>query len=370
MLMAPARPATEIQVHSLHDYLEKMIEKEASDLHLVPGKIPQVRVGGDLVPLEDAAVFTADAAEQLIVDLRGEVGLRELDEQKDVDFAYEKDGAGRFRVNVSIQRGVPALTLRRIHSSVPNMEGLGLPPVCRMLATKPRGLILVTGPVNSGKSTTMAAMIEYVSSSLPKRIVTLEDPVEYVYSPGKSLITQRELGTDVLTFASGLRSALRQDPDVILVGEMRDPETVAACLMAAETGHLVMSTLHTPSAAQAVDRLVDMFPAGQQELIRHRLASLIEGVLYQVLVQRRDDAGRVLAAEVMLGTPAVRALIRDGRTHQLPNVIHTSRETGMQTVDQALLFLHQRRLISSEDLLLYCSSPEEMSRIAHVDSGA
>lgn len=364
MLSTATEPLDGVAAHGLGMYLEAMVEKEASDLHLVPGKLPQIRVGGNLVEIEDADPFTQAAAEQLILDLRGEVGLRELNEQKDIDFAYEKQGAGRFRVNVSIQRGVPALTMRRIHSSVPNMENLGLPPVCRILATKPRGLILVTGPVNSGKSTTMAAMIEYISRSLPKRIVTLEDPVEYVYSPGKSLITQRELGADVLSFATGLRSALRQDPDVILVGEMRDPETVAACLMAAETGHLVMSTLHTPSAAQAIDRLVDMFPAGQQELIRHRLAGLIEGVLYQVLVQEREGTGRVLAAEIMLGTSAVRALIRDGRTHQLPNVIHTSRDSGMQTLDQALLTLYQRRRISSEDLLLYCSSPEEMRQIA------
>lgn len=369
MLKTVNKPVTE-PAESLRVYLAAMFEQEASDLHLVPGRFPQLRVGGDLVKIEGAEPLSEAAAKRLVLDLRGEEAWRELQEQKDVDFAYEANGAGRFRVNVSIQQGLTALTVRRIHSSVPDMDALGLPPVCRILATKPRGLVLVTGPVNSGKSTTMAAMIEYVSKSLPKRIVTLEDPIEYVYRPGKSLVTQRELGTDVLSFAAGLRSALRQDPDVILVGEMRDPETVSACLMAAETGHLVMSTLHTPSAAQAVDRLVDMFPMGQQELVRHRLAGLLEGVLYQVLVQRRDGPGRVLASEVMLGSPAVRALIRDGRTHQLPNVIHTSRDSGMQTVDQALLFLYQRRLIAGEDLLLHCSNPEEMSRITHIDSGA
>ena len=352
----------------LESFLQAMVERQASDLHLVPGSPPVLRVSTDLVPLEDEPPLSGNDTRELLELLAGQGGLLELEEKKDIDFAYEAEGMGRFRVNASVQRSRPVLTMRRIHSSVPDLDALGVPPVCRALAMKPRGLVLVTGAVNSGKSTTMAAMIEYLNRTVPKRIVTIEDPIEYVYPPEKCLITQRELGPDVPSFASGLRSALRQDPNVILVGEMRDAETVAACLTAAETGHLVMSTLHTPSAAQAIDRLVDVFPSAQQNLVRHRLAGLLEGVLYQVLMKRREGPGRVLAAEVMLGTTAIRALIREGRTHQIPNVIHTSTDVGMQTMDQALLKLYRSKEISQDDLMLYCSNPDEMQRLLGVVS--
>jgi twitching motility protein PilT len=221
---------------------------------------------------------------------------------------------------------------------------------------------LVTGPVNSGKSTTLAAMIEYINQTSSRRIITIEDPVEYVYSSGRSLITQRELGSDVPSFAEGLRSALRQDPDVILVGELRDIDTVAACLTAAETGHMVMSTLHTPNAYQAIDRLVDVFPSEQQHLVSSRLASLLEAVLYQMLVPTIDGSREVLATEIMLATPAIRALIRDEKIHQIPNTIHTSRNSGMQTMDQSLADLYEQKLISKEELLQRCLNLTEVQR--------
>ena len=320
--------------------LRAMAERRASDLHLVAGRQPMLRTAGALFPIEHTQLLAPADMEALFgalapVDLRGG-----FNEHKDLDFAYAVEGLGRFRVNASIQQGTISLTVRRIHDSAPSFESLGLPELCRALAMKKKGLILVTGPVNSGKSTTMAAMIELINQTMARRIVTIEDPVEYMYAPGRSLITQRELGRDVPAFTTGLRSALRQDPDVILVGELRDAETVSACLTAAETGHLVMSTLHTPSAAQAIDRIVDIFPAEQQVLVRTRLASLLEGVLYQMLVPSSDGARRVLALEIMLATPAVRSLIREGKTHQLLNTMHTAGAVGMQTMDQALAKLY------------------------------
>jgi len=288
--------------------------------------------------------------------------LEILKNDKGVDFAYEQPGMGRYRCNATIQRGSINLTIRRIHSSTPDIEELGLPPVVRDLANLKKGLILVTGPVNSGKSTTMAAIIEHINQTSSRRIITIEDPVEYVYSLGQSLITQRELGSDVNAFADGLRSALRQDPDVILVGEMRDMETIAACLTAAETGHLVMSTLHTPNAHQAIDRIVAVFPAEQQQLVSSRLASLLEAVLYQMLVPTIDGTSKVLAMEIMLATSAIRALIRDEKVFQIPNTIHTSRNVGMQTMDQALADLFAQRKISQEELSQRCVNLDEVKR--------
>jgi len=344
--------------------LQEMARSNASDLHLVAGTPPRLRVNGSLFPIAEMGNASAEETEAIFLAVTGgkKQLLAELWKQKGMDFAYEVPGLGRFRVNATIQQSTVNLTLRRIHATVPDFEELGIPEVCRELANKKKGLILVTGPVNSGKSTTMAAFIEHINQTSSRRILTIEDPVEYVYSPGKGLITQRELGSDVLAFADGLRSALRQDPDVILVGELRDAETVSACLTAAETGHLVMSTLHTPNAYQAVDRLVDVFPAGQQRLIASRLASLLEAILYQTLVPTIDGNSKVLAIEIMLATPAIRALIREEKTHQIPNTIHTSGSSGMQTMDQALSDLYKRKLISKEELFLRCINPTQVLR--------
>ena len=348
---------------ALMPMLEAMAAQKASDLHLVAGRPPMLRRAGALSAIEGSVALTPADTESLFFALVPQDFRRGLEERQDLDFAHAVEGLGRFRVNASMQQGSISLTVRRIHDSVPSFDSLGLPEVCRVLAVKKKGLILVTGPVNSGKSTTMAAMIELINQTLARRIVTVEDPVEYVYAQAMSLVTQRELGRDVPSFAAGLRSALRQDPDVILVGELRDAETVSACLTAAETGHLVMSTLHTPSAAQAIDRVVDIFPAEQQILVRTRLASLLEGVLYQMLVPSIDKQSRKLALEIMLATPAVRSLIREGKTHQLPNTMHTSSAAGMQTMDQALAKLYREKIISEQDLLLRCTNHDEVKRL-------
>jgi twitching motility protein PilT len=322
-----------------------------------------LRANGVLFPVDGMPDLSAEDTETLFLKLSGsKERLEVLWKEKGVDFAYEEPGLARYRVNAVIQRSTVNLTLRRIHATIPKFEELGLPSVCKDLATRKKGLILVTGPVNSGKSTTLAAMIEYINQTSSRRIITIEDPVEYVYSSGRSLITQRELGSDVPSFAEGLRSALRQDPDVILVGELRDIDTVAACLTAAETGHMVMSTLHTPNAYQAIDRLVDVFPSEQQHLVSSRLASLLEAVLYQMLVPTIDGSREVLATEIMLATPAIRALIRDEKIHQIPNTIHTSRNSGMQTMDQSLADLYEQKLISKEELLQRCLNLTEVQR--------
>ena len=347
----------------LTSLLNHMTDLNASDLHLVSGRPPIFRTSDSLTGLDGMPDLIAEQVESLFLDLSGSKDLLEvLKNEKGVDFAYEQTGMGRYRVNAVIQRGSVNLTIRRIHASVPNFDELGLPPVCRDLANLKKGLILVTGPVNSGKSTTMAAIIEHINQTSSRRIITIEDPVEYVYSLGQSLITQRELGSDVNAFADGLRSALRQDPDVILVGEMRDMETIAACLTAAETGHLVMSTLHTPNAHQAIDRIVAVFPSEQQQLVSSRLASLLEAVLYQMLVPTIDGTSKVLAMEIMLATPAIRALIRDEKVFQIPNTIHTSRNTGMQTMDQALADLYTQRKISQEELFQRCVNLAEVQQ--------
>jgi twitching motility protein PilT len=347
----------------LPSLLAQMAACNASDLHFVAGRPPMLRANSVLFPADDTPNLSAEDIESLFLELSdGKEKLDELRKEKGIDFAYEEPGRARYRVNAVIQRGTVNLTLRRIHATVPEFEELGLPPVCKELANKKRGLILVTGPVNSGKSTTMAAMIEHMNQTSSRRIITIEDPVEYVYSEGQSLITQRELGSDVPSFADGLRSALRQDPDVILVGELRDIDTIAACLTAAETGHLVMSTLHTPNAYQAIERLVDVFPAEQQHYVSSRLANLLEAILYQMLVPTLDGDREVLATEIMLATPAVRALIRDEKIHQIANTIHTSRNSGMQTIDQALTELYEQKLISKEELLRRCLNVTEVQQ--------
>jgi twitching motility protein PilT len=347
----------------LQALLEKMALCNASDLHFVAGRPPMLRANGVLFPVDGMPDLSAEDTETIFLKLSGsKERLEVLWKEKGVDFAYEEPGLARYRVNAVIQRSTVNLTLRRIHATIPKFEELGLPSVCKDLATRKKGLILVTGPVNSGKSTTLAAMIEYINQTSSRRIITIEDPVEYVYSSGRSLITQRELGSDVPSFAEGLRSALRQDPDVILVGELRDIDTVAACLTAAETGHMVMSTLHTPNAYQAIDRLVDVFPSEQQHLVSSRLASLLEAVLYQMLVPTIDGSREVLATEIMLATPAIRALIRDEKIHQIPNTIHTSRNSGMQTMDQSLADLYEQKLISKGELLQRCLNLTEVQR--------
>jgi twitching motility protein PilT len=318
--------------------LHTVVQLGASDLHLKAGSPPIVRVDGELRPLE-APELKAEDVRHALESLTDAAQRQAFDSTWELDFSYQLAEEVRFRVNAARERSRTSLSLRLIPLSVPDLDSLGLPPICSSLAMKRRGLVLVTGPTGSGKSTTLAAMIDHLNHAEARRIVTIEDPIEYLYRDDRCVITQRELGTDTRSFALAARQSLRQDPDVLLVGEMRDAETIAACLTAAETGHLVLSTLHTNSGPQTIDRIVDVFPPHQQGQIRMQLSLTLEAVLAQLLLPRADRPGRVAAMEVMLATPAIRNLIREGKTHQMASVIQTGAQFGMQTMDQSLTTL-------------------------------
>jgi len=281
----------------------------------------------------------------------------------ELDFAYNIPGVGRVRCNAAQQRGSISMAIRLLPPKIPTIEELELPGICKDLATRPRGLVVVSGPTGSGKSTTLAAMLHHINANKMCHILTIEDPIEYTHTPLRSAITQREIGSDSLSFAQALKHALRQDPDVILVGEMRDLETAAAVLTIAETGHMVFSTGHAPSAYQCMERIIDMFPPEHRYLAQTRLASLLVGVLCQALVPRADGSGRIAAVEIMLGSPAVTNLIREGKVYQLPNVIRTSAQEGMETLDQALVNLYLKGTISGEVLTKFCQDREEVEKL-------
>jgi twitching motility protein PilT len=288
---------------------------------------------------------------------------KRFEEERELDNALDIASVGRFRVNVAFERGHPYFSFRLVNDTVMTMDELRLPSVCERLTQLPRGLVLVTGPTGSGKSTTLAAMIQRINERDARHVITIEDPIEFVHHNKNSIIEQREVGVDTRSFAEALRRALRQDPDVILVGEMRDLDTMAAAITAAETGHLVFATLHTPDAPQTIDRIVDAFPAHQQQQMRLQLSMVIEAIVAQVLVPTVGEGGRIAACEVMLGTPAVRNLIREAKTHQLPNIIATGAQTGMKTLDQALAELVRERAIAEETAYAYARMPEELGRL-------
>jgi twitching motility protein PilT len=343
--------------------LRTVIERGASDLHLKAGRPPLLRINGQLTEQSGWPVLDPPALQQVLDALTSQEQRATLSRDLELDLAYELPHVARFRVNVGCQRRSLYLTLRHIRGQVPTLADLGLPDVCVRLAKLSRGLVLVTGPTGSGKSTTLAAMIEHINSTLSRRVVTVEDPIEYLFEDKQCVITQREVGSDARSFASALKYALRQDPDVIMVGEMRDLETIAATLTAAETGHLVLATLHTPSAPEAIDRIVDVFPPHQQAQVRVQLAMTLAGVLSQRLVLRADGSGRVAACEVMTGTPAVRNLIREAKTPQMVNIIQTGREHGMQTLEQALRDLYRSQTITLEEALTHAGDPEGLKRL-------
>jgi len=335
---------------NMYDLLAEAVRLGASDLHVTCGVPPMLRLHGELQPLGDQILSPRDTealAQQLMTEERQKI----FAEKGELDFAYSMQGIGRFRVNVFRQRGTTGLVLRLLPREVPTLEELHLPPVLRELAMKPRGLIIVTGPAGSGKSTTLAAMIDAINSERRCHIITLEDPIEYWHQHKQSIVTQRELGTDTKSYANALRAALRQDPDVILVGEMRDPETIATAITAAETGNLVLSTLHTNSAAQAIDRIIDVFPAHQQQQIRMQLAAILLGVVAQQLIPRADKPGRVAAIEILIGIPAIKNLIREGKTHQIISAMQTGGRYGMQTMDTVLSDLYKRGIISHAEFV-------------------
>ncbi|MEW9123780.1 MAG: type IV pilus twitching motility protein PilT [Thermotaleaceae bacterium] len=343
------------------ELLTKTIEAKASDLHITVGSPPIIRVNGKLIAIGDVKLMPDDT-KGIVHQMMTPEQIIQFKDKGELDFSFSNPGLGRFRVNVYKQRGTCSMALRVVTLQIPTMEELGLPPVMKELAQKKRGLILVTGPTGSGKSTTLASMIDYMNQNRTEHILTLEDPIEYLHKHSKSVVNQREIGNDSFSFANALRAALRQDPDVILVGEMRDLETISIAVTAAETGHLVLSTLHTIGAAKTIDRIIDVFPPHQQQQIKVQLSSVLEGVISQQLLPKADGSGRIAAFEVMITNPAIRNLIREGKTHQMQTSIQTGGKSGMQTMDASLINLFQRRLISRNALEKYAVDYEMISR--------
>ena len=328
---------------TMQDLLREAADKGASDLHLSAGEPPLLRVHGDLVRIEHPAV-TPEQVTELVNSIMSDAQRATFEAEHEVDFACELEGKGRFRVNVFVHSRGPGAVLRTIPTQIPALDTLHMPPVLKELCTRERGLVLVTGPTGSGKSTTLAAMVDVINQTWDAHILTIEDPIEFVHPPKRCLVNQREVGPHTNSFSNALRSALREDPDVILIGEMRDLETISLALTAAETGHLVFGTLHTSSAPKTIDRIIDVFPAGQQGQIRTMLSESLEAVVAQTLLKKKGG-GRVAACEVLIGTPAVRNLIREGKLHQITSMMQTGQRLGMQTLDMGLADLVKRGLI-------------------------
>jgi twitching motility protein PilT len=322
-------------VFAIDNLLKLAAEHQASDIHLTVDSPPVLRINGTLTRIEGEILSRKDL-DQLAQSLMNETQARKFSELGELDFSYRISGVGRFRINAYHQRGSIAIVVRLIPFNIPTPEQLGLPPVIVDFAKLHKGLVLVTGPTGSGKSTTLASLVDYINRTRASHIVTVEDPIEYLHQHRMSLVNQREIGNDTMSFANALRASLRQDPDVILVGEMRDLETISTAVTAAETGHLVFSTLHTNDATQAVDRMIDVFPPAQQQQIRVQLAAVLQGIVAQQLLPKVDQKGRVAAQEILLVTPAVRNLIREGKTHQIPTVIQTNGKLGMQSMEKAI----------------------------------
>ena len=344
--------------HAIDKLLERMVQIKASDLHLGVGSPPIFRTNGTLTSLETPPLTPEMVREMLYAVLTSEQ-KEQFEKEKELDFSYSLPGISRFRGNALFQRGTLGAVFRAVPARPLTLDELGLPAVLKKLCDKPRGLVLVTGPTGSGKSTTLAAMIDYINENKAEHIVTIEDPIEFLHKNKKSLIRQRELGADTNSFAAALKHILRQDPDAILVGEMRDLETISLAVTAAETGHLVFATVHTIGAPATVDRVVDVFPPHQQQQIRMQLSIILEGVISQTLIPRADGTGRACALEIMLGTAGVRNLIREGKTHQLTNIIQSGAQHGMQTLDASLKSLYQQGTISYEEAVAHAANPAE-----------
>ncbi len=353
----------------ISELLEKLVKEGGSDLHISSNLPPAIRVDGKLKRM-DYPPLSPDEVEQLLFPMLSNEQRRRLEQEWELDFSYGIEGLSRFRVNFYKDKGNYAAAFRTITSQVPSFDKLGLPDIVRTTAEKPRGLILVTGPTGSGKSTTLAAMIDYINSTKAEHILTIEDPIEFVHTSKSSIIHQRELGMDTRSFANALKSALREDPDIILVGEMRDHETIALALTAAETGHLVFGTLHTSSASQTIDRIIDVFPEGQQQQIRVQLANSLVAVFSQTLLPKvQPDGtkkGRVMAQEIMLVTPAIANLVRESKAAQIYSTIQMNQGMGMQTLEMALANLYKQNLITLEDALSKTSRPDELKRMINI----
>ncbi|NUQ12091.1 MAG: type IV pilus twitching motility protein PilT [Gemmatimonadaceae bacterium] len=348
---------------SLRALLEEMIERDASDLHITAGERAKLRVDGDIVNSSIEAVLSPKDTLQLAYSVLTENQKKRFEMDDELDFSFGIQNLARFRGNCFKQRGCVSMAIRQIPFNIRTFQDLGLPPVVARMAEKPRGLVLVTGPTGSGKSTTLAAMIDKVNRERKGHIITVEDPIEFIHRHHSCIVNQREVGSDTHSFANALKYALREDPDVILIGEMRDLETIQAALTIAETGHLVFATLHTNSAAEAINRIIDVFPSHQQSQVRAQLAFVLEGIITQTLLPRSRGRGRVMAAEILVITPAMRALIRDDKVHQIYSMMQSGKKFGMQTLNDALYQLYQSREVTEDECLRVSSDPNEFLRM-------
>ena len=355
------KPQTLEDLH-VDELLHTVVDTNASDLHICNNSEPVIRIDGSLKRL-NYEKFTPHIIQRMMYDIISDENIHRFESTLELDFAYALPRRARFRVNLYRDRGSCASAFRLISDRIPTVRELNLPPILEQLSEKPRGLILVTGPTGSGKSTSLAAMIDCINSSQDKHIITVEDPIEYLHTHKLSLVNQRELGSDTKGFANALRACLREDPDVILVGEMRDPETMQLAVTAAETGHLVFATVHTNNAAESIDRIIDVFPPGQQEQIRIQLANNIQAVVSQQLLPRANGTGRIPVTEIMVATPAIRNLIRENKTHQIPSMIQTSAQFGMMSMDQCLRDLYMKGYIKLEDAMARAQNTEELKKM-------
>ena len=347
---------------NLRSMLEEMLAREASDLHLSAGERPKLRVDGEIVDTAVEQVLSPKDTLALAYSVLTETQKKRFEQEDELDFSFGIQNLARFRGNVFKQRGCVSVAIRMIPFSVKSFEELKLPPIAAKLAERPRGLVLVTGPTGSGKSTTLAAMVDKINRERRGHIITVEDPIEFIHRHQKCIVNQREVGTDTKSFASALKYALREDPDVILVGEMRDLETIASALTIAETGHLALATLHTNSAPEAINRMIDVFPSNQQAQVRAQLAFVLEGVITQTLVPRASGRGRAMAAEIMVATPAIRAVIRDDKVHQIYSLMQAGKKHGMQTMNDALYQLYMSREVSRDECLRVSPNQSEFLR--------
>ncbi len=345
------------------DIVLAALERRASDIHITAGAAPHIRVRGRLHGLEDFPTLSVQNTREIVYSIMSDVQRQQFENARQVDFSYSVPRTARMRVNAYVQRGAVSAAFRVIPSDIVSLEALGMPAIVREMASLPRGIVLVTGPTGSGKSTTLASVIDEINNTREDHILTIEDPIEFLHSHKRCLVNQRELGSDALGFAEGLRAALREDPDVILVGEMRDLETISTALTAAETGHLVLATLHTQDAPQTIDRVIDVFPPHEQQHVRVMLSVALQGVVAQQLLPTADGSGRVAAVEVLIPTPAVRNLIREGKTHQIYSAIQTGGEHGMQTMDAALTELVRAGRITRDVARRRASVPAELERL-------
>jgi len=348
---------------NLRSLLEEVIEREASDLHITAGERAKIRIDGEIVNSNIDYVLTPKDTLQLAYSVLTENQKKRFELEDELDFSFGIQNLARFRGNVFKQRGCVSMVIRQIPFTIRTFADLGLPGVIARMAEKPRGLVLVTGPTGSGKSTTLAAMVDKINRERAGHIITVEDPIEFIHRHQSCIVNQREIGTDTKSFANALKYALREDPDVILVGEMRDLETIQAALTIAETGHLVFATLHTNSAAEAINRIIDVFPSHQQSQVRAQLAFVLEGIVTQCLLPKARGRGRALACEVLVITPAIRALIRDDKVHQIYSLMQSGKKYGMQTLNDALYQLYVSREVTEDEVLRVSSDPNELLRM-------